>query len=202
VVADLSLGYVNPAVVDILGYEPDELVGRSATEIIHPDDFGIALGALTQLVAEYGGRSARSSWAASMSRSPVWSCGVLYLDLDDFKPVNDTHGHGDELLRAVTERIEGTVRPDDLVARLGGDEFAMLCPSVRDASVATAIAQRLIHEVARPIELSGAAVQVGLSVGVAISDRGEGDGPQLLAAADAARYEAKRAGKGQWRLAP
>ena len=129
---------------------------------------------------------------------------VLYLDLDDFKPVNDTHGHGqgDELLRVVTARIEATVRPDDLVARLGGDEFAVLCPDLRDAGEATAIAERLIREVGRPVELVGATVQVGLSVGVAVADRSASEGAQLLAAADAALYAAKRAGKGQWRLAP
>ena len=130
--------------------------------------------------------------------------GVLYLDLDDFKPVNDTHGHGhgDELLRAVTARIEATVRPDDLVARLGGDEFAVLCQDLRDPAEATAIAERLIHEVARPVELVGVTVEVGLSVGVAVGDADGGDGPHLLASADAALYAAKRAGKGQWRLVP
>jgi diguanylate cyclase (GGDEF)-like protein/PAS domain S-box-containing protein len=129
---------------------------------------------------------------------------VLYLDLDDFKPVNDTygHGHGDELLRIVTARITATVRPGDLVARLGGDEFAVLCPDVRDAAEATGIAERLLHEIARPVDLGAATVQVGLSDGIAVGDRGAVDGPQLLAAGDTALYAAKRAGKGQWRLAP
>lgn len=129
---------------------------------------------------------------------------VLYLDLDDFKPVNDTHGHGhgDELLRVVTARIEATIRPGDLVARLGGDEFAVLCRDLHDGTEATAIAERLIREVERPIALADATVQVGLSVGVAVGERAGGDGAQLLASADAALYAAKRAGKGQWRLAP
>jgi len=133
------------------------------------------------------------------------SLAVLYLDLDGFKPINDTHGHaaGDELLRIVSARITAAVRPGDLVARLGGDEFAVLCSVISDSSEATAIADRLVEAVARPIKLASGTVAVGVSVGVALAAerRDEQDnGEKLLEAADAALYEAKHAGRGRWHL--
>ncbi len=130
---------------------------------------------------------------------------VLYLDLDEFKPVNDTFGHGtgDDVLRAVTDRIAASVRPGDLVARLGGDEFAVLCTGLTSIDEATAVAERLIDAVGQPIELEpGAPIEVGLSVGVAVGPAAHSIGADLLDAADGALYEAKRAGKGRWRLAP
>ncbi|MEZ5141118.1 MAG: GGDEF domain-containing protein [Acidimicrobiales bacterium] len=128
---------------------------------------------------------------------------VLYLDLDGFKPVNDTHGHaaGDAVLREVSDRIGGALRPDDIVARLGGDEFAVLCSGVADAREATAIAERLIDAVTRPISLPGADVQVGVSIGVAVDHGARVPAEQLLEAADGALYDAKASGKGVWRLA-
>jgi diguanylate cyclase (GGDEF)-like protein/PAS domain S-box-containing protein len=128
---------------------------------------------------------------------------VLYLDLDGFKPINDTYGHraGDEHLRAVTDRIAATIRPEDLVARLGGDEFAVLCAGVGDAGEATGVADRLIKAVGEPIDLGGVTVTVGLSVGVAVGVAGVESGATLLDAADKALYEAKHAGKGRWHLA-
>ena len=128
---------------------------------------------------------------------------VLYLDLDGFKPVNDTFGHaaGDEVLRVVSERISTALRPDDLVARLGGDEFAVLCTGVTGVDEATAIAQRLIDAVTAPIGLPGGDVSVGVSIGVAVDPAGQLAGERLLEAADAALYDAKSSGKGVWRLA-
>lgn len=129
---------------------------------------------------------------------------VLYLDLDGFKPVNDTYGHaaGDQLLRAVTDRISQSVRPQDLVARLGGDEFAVLCAAVSHPGEATAIADRLIRAVSEPIEVVDQTVQVGASIGVALARPHDTTGSELLDAADRALYDAKRAGKGCWRMAP
>lgn len=134
------------------------------------------------------------------------SLAVLYLDLDGFKPINDTHGHGagDELLRIVSARITAAVRPGDLVARLGGDEFAVLCSVISDSSEATAIAERLVTAVARPIKLAGGTVEIGVSVGIALGARrrdAHDNGERLLEAADAALYEAKHAGRGRWHLA-
>ena len=129
---------------------------------------------------------------------------VLYLDLDGFKNVNDTYGHaaGDQLLRAATDRIAASVRPNDLVARLGGDEFAVLCSAVSTPAEAEAIADRLIEAVAQPIDIGEHRVQVGVSIGIAVARANSTAGTELLDAADAALYEAKRAGKGTWRMAP
>jgi diguanylate cyclase (GGDEF)-like protein/PAS domain S-box-containing protein len=132
------------------------------------------------------------------------SRAVLYLDLDGFKSVNDTHGHaaGDLVLRTVTDRMLGAVRSDDLVARLGGDEFAVLCIDVDNADQATGLADRLISAVAEPIDVGGATVRVGASVGVALAAVGSPGSADLLEAADKALYEAKRQGKSCWRLSP
>lgn len=130
--------------------------------------------------------------------------GVLYVDLDGFKPVNDTHGHaaGDDLLRAVAQRLTAVVRPEDLVARLGGDEFAVLCPGLATADEATVIADRLVDAVARPLDLDGTTVRVGASVGLAVCEPGpDTDAEHLLDQADRALYAAKLDGKGRWRLA-
>lgn len=138
--------------------------------------------------------------AAIESRPPAeGTTAVLYLDLDDFKPVNDTHGHalGDRVLAEVATRLRRAVRPTDVVARIGGDEFGVLCPAIGDLSVAKALADRLVAAVSEPIEINGIEVQVGLSVGIAALVEGD-DADLVLARADAALRQAKRAGKARW----
>jgi diguanylate cyclase (GGDEF)-like protein len=132
---------------------------------------------------------------------------VLYLDLDGFKQVNDTFGHGagDELLRLASERITGCVRPEDLVARLGGDEFAVVCTDLTGTDEAEAIAGRLVEVMAQPFSIDEQLIQVGLSVGVALTDAGDPSSGEsvgrLVEAADRALYDAKQAGKGRYRMA-
>jgi diguanylate cyclase (GGDEF)-like protein/PAS domain S-box-containing protein len=128
---------------------------------------------------------------------------VLYVDLDGFKAVNDTYGHlaGDAVLQTVTERMLGAVRAGDLVARLGGDEFAVLCSDVDNADQATALADRLIAATGEPIDVGGAVVRVGVSIGIALANPSEAAAAALLEAADRALYDAKREGKSCWRLA-
>ncbi|WP_238183106.1 putative bifunctional diguanylate cyclase/phosphodiesterase [Methylobacterium trifolii] len=123
---------------------------------------------------------------------------LLCLDLDRFKAVNDTHGHGggDTLLRAVAQRLCDNVRVGDLVARLGGDEFAVL-HRVGDEAGAMALAQRLIATVSAPYLIDGCAVEIGMSVGVAMADEAADDIDRLLKSADMALYHAKNAGRGQ-----
>ncbi|WP_246690383.1 putative bifunctional diguanylate cyclase/phosphodiesterase [Methylorubrum populi] len=129
---------------------------------------------------------------------------VLCLDLDRFKPVNDSFGHavGDALLRAVAGRLRGHVRGHDVVARLGGDEFAVLS-HVEDAAGAMGLAERLIEIVAAPYRLDGITVEIGMSAGIALAGA-EDDLPQdiecLLKEADIALYEAKTGGRGTARL--
>ena len=123
---------------------------------------------------------------------------VLCLDLDRFKTVNDTHGHGagDALLRAVSQRLSTWVRGGDLVARLGGDEFAVLY-RVADEAGALAIAERMIALVSVPYDLDGYTVEIGMSIGIALADAAADDIDRLLRNADTALYHAKGAGRGR-----
>ena len=124
---------------------------------------------------------------------------LLYLDLDDFKPVNDAHGHeaGDVVLRIIAGRLAGAVRGDDLVSRVGGDEFAVAAVGIRDAGELHAVAERLADVIGQPIAIDRGGVplttKVGVSIGVAVPDPPGPRSPDaLLAAGDAAMYLAKR----------
>jgi len=135
--------------------------------------------------------------AESDSRAVDTVTAVLFIDLDDFKVVNDTLGHaaGDALLVAVTERIGSLVRHGDLVARLGGDEFAILIDDAPDLRRACAMAERLVNELGQPYQIGGATVSIGASVGIA-SGRDAGDNaPEIVRNADVAMYMAKANGK-------
>ena len=122
---------------------------------------------------------------------------VLFLDLDDFKVVNDTlgHGAGDALLVAVTERIEGLVREGDLVARLGGDEFAVLIEDEPSLSRARSMAARLVYELRAPYILGDKHVVVSASVGIASARDAIAGAADLVRNADVAMYMAKANGK-------
>ena len=123
-------------------------------------------------------------------------CAVLCIDLDGFKPINDTLGHaaGDALLRVVAKRLRRHVRPGDTLARLGGDEFAIIVSS--GATEADGIAVRLTQALGSPIELDGTIVQVGASVGVAIAPDHADTAEGLMRCADFALYRAKSSGGG------
>ena len=123
---------------------------------------------------------------------------LLFLDLDDFKQVNDRAGHaaGDIVLRTVAERLVSTARAADTVARLGGDEFVVLCPETDDPQAGRALAQRLVDLICRPITVDGQDVVVRLSVGVVLGSP-FGTADMLLRDADSAMYAAKAQGKGR-----
>jgi diguanylate cyclase (GGDEF)-like protein/PAS domain S-box-containing protein len=123
---------------------------------------------------------------------------VVFVDLDRFKPVNDRLGHaaGDELLIWVADRLRASVRGDDAVGRLGGDEFLIVCPGVTSVADATRLAQLIASRLHDEVELGADRVQVGASVGVAWTDDPDADADHVVAAADAAMYEAKRSGRG------
>jgi diguanylate cyclase (GGDEF)-like protein len=126
--------------------------------------------------------------------------GLLYIDLDGFKPVNDTFGHraGDDVLRIVADRLRESVRAGDLVARLGGDEFIVLLETLDAEADAVQMAVRVVESLSVPIPLSQARrPSVGASVGVAISQDGFVDAERLMHEADTACYRAKRAGRGR-----
>jgi diguanylate cyclase (GGDEF)-like protein len=132
-------------------------------------------------------------------RSSDGRCAVLFLDLDDFKDVNDGLGHtvGDALLRVVADRLRSTIRDADTAARLGGDEFAVLIEDAADVEEAAAVADRIVAAIANPTSVGGQEVNVRVSVGVAVSPDGGESVDELLTNADAAMYVAKAAGKGR-----
>jgi diguanylate cyclase (GGDEF)-like protein/PAS domain S-box-containing protein len=128
---------------------------------------------------------------------------VLYLDLDDFKGVNDSLGHaaGDALLRGLAPRLSDALRPSDTLARVGGDEFAILCEGLEDVAESMAIAERLLAVVAQPLEVAGVSLRSTASVGIALDGPGSAvDGEDLVRDAAVATYRAKRAGSGRAEL--
>ncbi len=125
---------------------------------------------------------------------------LLFIDLDGFKPINDSLGHeaGDAALKIVAGRLRHDLAAGDFVARLGGDEFVAIARDVADTAAARAIAARLIEAVARPMHLAGTERRMGASVGIAMIEARDGrDASEILTAADNAMYAAKRAGKGR-----
>ncbi|MFF7408732.1 aminotransferase class I/II-fold pyridoxal phosphate-dependent enzyme [Streptomyces lydicus] len=125
---------------------------------------------------------------------------VLFIDLDDFKVVNDTSGHsvGDELLVAVARRLSGSLRVSDTAARLGGDEFGVLMEGARDPADAEVLGEQVVQNLNQPFRLSGEMVRMSASVGIATA-QDSADAEELLGHADLALYAAKTAGKRQWR---
>lgn len=118
---------------------------------------------------------------------------LLFIDLNEFKTVNDSHGHeaGDEVLRQVASRLALGLRSGDSVARLGGDEFVVIAEGIADVADATELAQRLIDAIAQPIDIGATPVTIGAAVGIAMSLDGPEEPLSLLGRADAAMYRAK-----------
>ena len=137
----------------------------------------------------------RLEQAFSRSRRTGAVSAVLFVDLDNFKSVNDRYGHagGDELLIALAGRLTGLVRPSDTVARLHGDEFVILCEDLHRPDEAADIAHRLHVGLTRPFQLAEGPVVLTASVGIALADRDIHAPADVLAQADTAMYEAKRA---------
>jgi diguanylate cyclase (GGDEF)-like protein len=127
---------------------------------------------------------------------------VLLLDIDEFKAINDSHGHhaGDELLRAVADRLRGCLREGDTAARLGGDEFALLLDRSEGEIDAVSVARRLLSDFESRIEVSGERLRVHVSIGIAIGAPGKDSPDEMMRKADVALYEAKRRGKSQYRI--
>lgn len=124
---------------------------------------------------------------------------ILFLDLDDFKIINDSLGHeaGDQLLKVIGSRLQSQARPGDTVARLAGDEFTLLLDDVSTVEDSIRIAERLVSAVSQPVALGGQSVEVRPSVGIALSSDGPADARAFLRNADLSMYEAKKAGKGK-----
>jgi len=127
---------------------------------------------------------------------------LLFIDLDDFKKVNDTVGHhiGDELLVEVALRIKACVRAQDTVARLGGDEFTIIISEIKSSKVASDIADKIIHEVSLPITLQGCKHFIGASIGISVYPEDSSNMDILVRDADAAMYHAKENGRGNYQF--
>jgi diguanylate cyclase (GGDEF)-like protein len=127
---------------------------------------------------------------------------VLFIDLDDFKSVNDTLGHaiGDALLRSVASAIRGAIRPTDLAVRLAGDEFGVLIEDGRDLGAIIRVAERILESVRRPVELEGHWMAASASIGIAATHGLRQSADDLLREADLAMYAAKGRGKGRFAL--
>ncbi len=158
-------------------------------------------------VTELANRALFADRVAHALRSTVRSgslIAVMFIDLDDFKTVNDSLGHeaGDLVLSDVARRLERSIRPADTVARFGGDEFAILLDGVSGSDEAAMIADRLLAELEAPAEIDGKQVYQRVSIGICMSDEDllPQDSEELIRNADVAMYMAKRDSKGSYRL--
>jgi diguanylate cyclase (GGDEF)-like protein len=136
------------------------------------------------------------------NRADRRSFALLFVDVDDFKDINDTLGHlaGDMLLVTIAQRLRASVREEDLVARLGGDEFAILQMMPRDRGETLALAQRLVDAVGQPYDVEGRRISSSISLGIAVEDDETRDAEHLFRNADMALYRAKAGGRNTWRF--
>jgi diguanylate cyclase (GGDEF)-like protein len=135
--------------------------------------------------------------AATPDKQSLARFAVHYIDLDRFKPVNDTHGHaaGDKVLTEIAGRIRVLARDADIVARLGGDEFAVLQRGAERLEQALGLANRILETIAQPVAIDGISVRVGASIGVALFPSDGADADTLVRCADEAMYAAKASGR-------
>ncbi|MEX2524284.1 MAG: diguanylate cyclase [Gammaproteobacteria bacterium] len=136
----------------------------------------------------------------SRARRRQTAVALLLLDLDEFKPLNDEHGHdcGDMVLQTVAERLRRAVRDEDFVCRLGGDEFCIIIDDKVTGRSTEDVAGRVIAEVRKPLLVDNTTVSPGLSVGIAVFPEDARDLDSLYKAADQALYRAKQRGRGRW----
>lgn len=144
----------------------------------------------------------RLATALQRSRRNGLSVVLLFVDLDGFKLINDTHGHeaGDSLLKAVSSRLIEQVRPGDTVARLAGDEFVVLCEQVEQPDTMSVLAERINDALRQPVEFNGVSLYVTASIGIAIGSGSTHSADDLLRYADTAMYAVKEAGRDGWQF--
>ncbi len=144
----------------------------------------------------------RAEQALAFARRHQMRLGVLFLDLDNFKTINDTLGHptGDRLLSAVAARLSETLRDEDVLARIGGDEFVVLLPELARADDAATVARKLIASLTAPFQIDGQDLTISTSVGIALYPGNGADVDTLLKHADTAMYGAKNEGRNDYRF--
>ncbi len=181
--------------LDMLG-----LVADLATIAIERHDLQarLAYGAMHDELTGLPNRRLLLARLSEMFSTPESKGGLLFVDVDRFKLINDSLGHdaGDQLLQEITVRFVRTLRPADLVARVGGDEFVVLCPDLEDVDAVARVAERLMATLSEPVDLPGGRVVVSASIGVA-HRRGGAEPTAVLQDADMAMYEAKQKGRNQ-----
>jgi diguanylate cyclase (GGDEF)-like protein len=140
---------------------------------------------------------------ARTARSKV-PFAVMYMDIDNFKTVNDTHGHavGDALLCAFSGRVRGFTRASDTFARLGGDEFILVTENLSAEDDAIGIATKIVNGSQQSFDLNGVQIQISSSIGVAVASGPGIEADKLISRADAALYDAKKAGRNGYKVAP
>lgn len=129
--------------------------------------------------------------------------GVMFVDVDDFKIINDTYGHdvGDAVLIEISNRLKGSLRVGDVVARNGGDEFTLLCNNVKSSEDLSVVVNRIMESITKyPVLTKGLSIDVSLSIGIARSSEGDFDEERLIKHADIAMYKAKNSGKNKYRF--
>lgn len=145
--------------------------------------------------------SERLAQAISYASHAQQKMAVIYVDLDDFKPINDTYGHdsGDRVLQETAQRLSNTVRSGDTASRLGGDEFGIILHNISAPSNAGAVAGKLINAIGETISVKDAEFKLGCSIGISIYPDDSESAEDLIKLADEAMYEAKQASKNQFR---
>ena len=136
------------------------------------------------------------------ARRHEWKIGIMFIDLDRFKIINDTLGHqvGDEMLREVACRLSNVVRETDFVARLGGDEFVVILPGINNPADAALVASKIVNALSTPIEAEGHELHTSPSIGISIFPDDGPDGDSILKNADTAMYHAKAAGRNNYQF--
>ena len=205
VLVETSVGARSLRSRTVLGKQPD---GEGDYVLIITEDVTDELAAYAQIhhMAQHDGLTnlpnrnlfnARLESALAHGAEDGSGVGILCLDLDNFKNINDAYGHGfgDKILLMLASRLRKCLRDQDTLARLGGDEFAVVLPRVKRLEEAQQAAQRLIEAVAPAFSIEGHSFAVGISVGIALSTSAGNTAEQLLQHSDMALYEAKRNGR-------
>ena len=186
-------------VVGVIGLVRDITQRKEAEQRIEYQAYHDALTGLAnrRLLQEH------LSLALALAQRRNGLVAVLFLDLDDFKAVNDSLGHttGDELLRDMAARLKAAVREGDTVARVGGDEFTIVLQEITSRDAAAVVAQKVLRTIAEPYEISGRRLYVTTSVGVTVFPDDGHDAETLLRNADTAMYRAKSAGRNTFQMA-